>query len=382
MTIKNSKVLLKLFCLLVFIPFSGNSKAEGTSDSLKVKKIKRYIRPNIYYNSFTTPEKEIHNRLLKSYKFNQRNLGFYFPLFTNTWIQKDSVKVNTFHLLLAGNLQSSRPTFTGIDYQGQLIKITMALRAIYSKGKNVWFFNFSPFIAQDDKNIHDPTVRFSAGFLFNRTVSKNFSYRLGIERTYIFGNRLHLPVIGFRIGRMDRFNINIQLPRNVSLNFPMGRKVYFNIFARPNGGIYAISNPNNLFPNFGKQITFSRQDITTGFQLNIRASNSFSFFISSGITHNRKIFILDRVKDKGSKKIDIREAVSPGGFLSLGLNIQLGKAKQVYNNYVMYDVFNMNNLYTPGNPQNLSIPVNPEKYKAEEINKIKYKDIEDLMTEE
>lgn len=383
MTFKNSKVLLKMLCLFAFFPFPGNIKAEVEDDSLKIKKIKRYIRPNIYYNSFTTPEKEIHNKLLGSYKFKQRNLGFYFPLLTSTWIQKDSVKLNTFHLLLTGNLQSSRPSFNGmIDYQGRLIKITMGLRAIYSKGKNVWFFNVSPFIAQDYNNIKDPNVRFSGGFLFNRTVSKYFSYRLGIERTYIFGNRLHLPIIGVRIGALDKFNVNIQLPRNVSFNFPMGKKVYLNVFARPNGGIYTISNVDSLFPHFGKHITFARKDITTGFQLNIRAGNSVSFFISSGFTHNRKIYLLDRVKATGSKKTDIKQNVNPGGFLSLGINIQLGRSKQVYNNYVMYDVFNINNLYTPGNPQNLNIPVDPEKYKVEQINKIKYKDIEDLMIDE
>ena len=376
--------MLKLVCFTLFISFFGIVKAEITTDSIKVKKIKRYIRPSIYYNGFTTPEKDLGDSLFGAYRFKQRNIGFYTPLVTKTWIDEDSIKLNTFHLLLTGNIQSSRPYFSNINYEHRIYKITLGMRAIYSQGKNIWFFHFSPFIAQDDKTLDDPTYRFAGGFLFNRTVSNNFSYRLGVERTYTFGRKLYLPVIGFRFGQLDKFNVSILLPRNVSFNFPIGKKCYMNVYARPNGGIYTISNNDSLYASFGNKITFARKDITTGAQFNVRAGNSFSFFIATGFTHKRKIYFLDRTEPDGSNKADISIDVNPGIFVNLGFTIQLGKSKRVYNDHVLYDVFNINNIYGQGSnaTQNLDIPVDPKKYKTEQINKIKYKDIEDLIVDE
>ncbi|HSZ24921.1 MAG TPA: DUF6268 family outer membrane beta-barrel protein, partial [Cytophagaceae bacterium] len=226
------------------------------------------------------------------------------------------------------------------------------------------------------------TLRFTGGLVFNRTVSERFSYRIGFERNYLFGRRMQLPVIGFRIGRLDKLNLVVQFPRNISLNFPIGKRIYMSFYTSPNGGVYTINAIPGLFPHDNRSIIFTRNEITSGFQFNFRASNHFSFFISSGIVRNRRISFLDREKAVGSNKEDINKLVMQSSFLSFGINISFGRAKQVYNNHVLYDAFNMNNIYTPGSPQNQNIPSNPEKSKAESINRIKYKDIEDLVTEE
>ena len=111
--------------------------------------------------------------------------------------------------------------------------------------------------------------------VYNKTVSEKFSFRVGIIRTYLFGSGfetkrsrfgLHLPMVGFRLGRFDKAHLNVQLPRNISLEFPLSKskKIWASTFVKPFGGLYVLSNNDSLYNGLGSVILFGRYEFLTG----------------------------------------------------------------------------------------------------------------------
>lgn len=354
-----------------------------TESEKKKRPVRRYIRPCIYSNFYTTAKQSIPSAQLKSYKFSQANTGFYFPLYTSSWYRKDSISLANFHVLTTGNLLSASPRFSGLEKQHRLYKFSIGVRAIYNTGKkNIWFFTVSPFVSQDNYTISSPTSRLASVILFNRTVSKKFSYRIGVIKTFIFGNRYHLPIIGLRIGPLDGTYLSIQIPKNISLNFPINPKLTGSIFIKPLGGIYLFSNVNTNFYQGDSVFVFGRYEFLTGISTSYRINNDFSCFMSAGIANKRKInFAGDNFE--GTFKSFYRTDVAPTLFINMGLTIRLGKVIKVYNDINMYDVLDINNAFDPGDdndgPLNTDIPVLPKDNAA--IKKIQYKDVEDLISE-
>jgi hypothetical protein len=363
------------------------SEPSDTVNSMKEKKpVKRYIQPCLYFNSYGTPEQTIDNDRLKTYKFNQSNLGFYLPMFTKTWYKEDSISLANFHLLLTGNALTAQAQFSGIKGitgNHTLIKLSLGMRAIYNTGnKNIWFFNASPFVSQDDITISDPAVRIAAIALLNRTVSRTFSYRLGLIKTFSFGRSYELPIVGFRFGPLDGCYLTIQFPRNASFNFPMGKKFTASVFARVVGGLYNYSNRDNTFLINTPTVQFSRTEIQNGFQANYRPSSNFTFFSSMGLVYNRNIRFAYNTKTSGSREPIYSTLVQPTIFLNIGISARFGKAKKVYGNYQMYEVFNLNNSYEFQGLPNSEIPVPSHDEDLKTIKKIQYRDIQDLLFEE
>lgn len=353
--------------------------------SKKARPVRRYIRPTIFTNYYTTSKRDIvNNTKFVSYNFSQYNMGFYFPFYTNTWLRNDSSTLANIHLLATGSVLAAMPYFSGLEEQYMLYKGSVGVRAIYNTGrKNIWFFHISPFFSQDDNTISKPTGRFSSVFLYNRTVNKNFSYRLGMLKTFLFGDRYYLPVIGFRIGPLDGTYFSVQLPKHISLNFPIGKKLSTSIFIKPVGGLYTISNINTNFIDKGSIVQFGRKEFLNGFLLNYRVNNNISTYFSAGIANTRFISFAVSSGSTGYLESFFSKEIEPTAFFNLGLTIRFGKSIKSYNNINMYDVFDLNNQYDPSDenfgPQNDDIPRITEKDKI--IKNIQYKDVEDLISE-
>ncbi len=352
------------------------------SDNPK-KEIKRYIRPNIYYNYYSTPRQRFKRNMIESYGFRQSAIGGYLPIVTKSWYKKDEISIASFHLLAQGNFTSSRPY---IGYLGNrqhiLYKLSLGLTAIYATGnKNIWYGSFQPFISQDRYTIDRPTWRFAGIFLFNRTVNSHFSYRLGLLRTYMFGEsvRNNLPIIGFRIGRLDKVHLNIYLIRNIAVHFPIGKKCWGELFAKPVGGLYVFRNSDSLFATKGA-IQFGRYELLNGFNFTYRPNNSISLFASTGISYGKKVFLRD---NKNNDDLSFKAPISL--FINTGINIAIGKSKTIQNNTEIYDVFSMQNTWGGNNlngADNVNIPNSTGQSDIEKINRIKYNDVRDLLTDE
>lgn len=366
-------VILWLYSTVIAAAQEQRDKAE----------IKRFIRPNLYLNFYRTPQSNNTRNPAREYGFRQVNFGGYLPVFSNSWYKDDGISISSFHLLAQANFTTSKPYIAALkDNQHVLYKLSAGLTAIYATGnKNIWYMSVQPFISQDKYTIENPTWRMAGVFLFNRTVSTRFSYRVGLMRTYVFGEnfRNNLPVIGFRVGRLDKIHLNMYLVRNISLNFPIGKKTWLEAFIKPVGGLYLFSNSDSLFTSKGP-VQFGRYELINGINITYRPSNSVTLFLSTGISYGKKVFLKD---GKSDEQLNLKAA--PSIFINGGINIAFGKSKSVQNNMEMYDVFSMQNTWSGNNTNgaaNTNIPNSTSNTEIDKINKIKYMDVRDLLSDE
>ncbi|MBI2271299.1 MAG: hypothetical protein HYU69_13225 [Bacteroidetes bacterium] len=388
MRLRKIYICVILFLISPVISYGGQQPADSTSGRSNIKEIKRYIRPCIYLNNYHTPEKELLKRQVRSYTFKQSNVGFYAPLYTNTWYRKDGVTLSTLHLLTVGNFAMASPGFSGFRKRLEFYKLSLGLRTIYSTGKkSVWFFDMSPFLAEDNIpntiSNNKATWRYSSTIIYNRTVSKNFSYRIGFTKTYLFGEGFNLPIIGCRFGPLDGVHVSFFIPRNITLDFPMGKKFWGSIFVKPVGGRYNFFIPDTSFNRIGYTVQFGHREFLTGFLLDFRPNRNISMTFSTGLATKRYVALAEDINADGKGYEPFFTAiVKPCFFTSIGASIRFGQAKKVNNNYEMYDVLDINNMFDPGDnnmgPTNGNIPNDPNRVK---VNNIQYQDIKDLIEE-
>ena len=232
------------------------------------------------------------------------------PVVWSTWFRKDEVTISNFHLLLTGNFLAAQPYFSEFEKQHKIYKFGFGIRGVYNTGKkNIWFLSISPFAANDEYTINKPSGKLALVFVFNRTVSKNFSYRIGFLRTFVFGKRLGLPILGFRFGPLDRSYFSIQLPKNISYNFPIGKKINASVFVKPIGGAYSFKDNIRVLKNDSAEINFGRYEFLMGFSVNYRITGDFSIFAASGFSSRRELLLGDK-----------RMKISPTPFLNLGFS--------------------------------------------------------------
>jgi hypothetical protein len=358
----------------------------AANDSTNLKTVQHYIRPCIYFNHYGTPEKR--DNAKKQYRFAQNDLGFYVPLHTKTWYNKDSVSLSTFHLLGTADIIQYKPQLDFINESYKIGRLSAGIRIFYSNGKkSVLYFSFAPFVSQEFRYAHQTQGRFASALIYSRTVKRNFSYRIGFARTYTFGRALHLPILGIRLGQIDKKHLNIQFPRNVSFDFPIGKKVWGSVFSRAMGGIYNVVTQDTILSPIGTLATLRRFEMLNGFQFNIRTGPNFSFYISTGFATRRRLNFSfhDNNNDKIAQTNTI-EKIPNSLFLSFGFSIRFGKVKKTYNNATLYDVFDLQTINRGGfnerGTADNDIPTEIEKYNLNHLNNLKYKDIEDLVSQE
>jgi hypothetical protein len=388
---------------LIFVLVTGKLLASycppDTSKSKKPSGPKHYFMPTVFGSWYSTPERKLINAnatplekninaKLKTYSYSQSNTGFYVPLWTKDKFKGDSSTIANWHLLLTGNFQNARPVFGGVPTNHVFCKYSVGTRLMYNSGKrDVYFLDFSPFVSFDKAYDAKKQVRGASTFVWSHLFSEKFSVRLGYTRTFIFGDRHLLPLIGFRVGRLDKTYLSVQFPRNIFLNIPVVKKVSFNILAKPVGGVFDFKDVDSLYTGVNKNIIFGRRDICFGFGFDFHPSKYFSAFVQAGATSgNSSISFFSKESNTTNKVGEFKwfynQDMRRSSFITIGLTVRFGKAKAAYGNKNIYELMNLNSEIDPGD-NNLG-PNSSEITPANElkkINKIKYKDIEDLIND-
>ncbi|MEW6469257.1 MAG: hypothetical protein AB1458_10045 [Bacteroidota bacterium] len=374
-----------------FAGISGDSSGSGE----KHRPPRHYFSATIYSNYYYTPRRALGNNKLglTSYQFTQSSTGFYVPLITRDYHRSDSTVLPNLSILLVGNYQASTPVFGGLQSEHRLTKTTVGFRFFYNNGKkNIWFVNIGPLFTQDSRSRFDPVKHSTFLLVFNRTESEKFSWRLGFTKTFIFGNKFHLPVIGLRFGRLDGTYFSIQFPRNMSINFPMGRQFSGSVYWKPMGGLYDFANVDSiktsldttlLYNGRDSIVQFGRSEFIVGANITWSPSRFFSCFVSSGLTMANHISFASYQNNPNKFKTlkpFYFQSVRSSYFINAGITIRFGKVKKVYNNYTMYDMMDLNNTFDPGdNNDNIGNSDIPKPGDMNTIRKIQYKDVEDLL---
>jgi hypothetical protein len=371
------------FCVAMLLTTTELSADRG--DSVSIKKTKRYIRPCLYFNHYGTPQRRFEPN--KQYRFTQNNLGFYLPLYTNTWFNKDSVSLSSIQIVGTGEVMQYKPDIAFLKESYKIARLSAGVRLFYSNGnRSVFYVSVNPFVSREIPFTGNGPIRFALALIYSRTVSKAFSYRLGIIRSYTFGRPLPLPVVGIRIGALDKLHLNIQFPKNISLDLPIGRVVTASVFVRSMGGVFNVITQGDIVTTPGRRAQLRRYELLHGAQINVRAGKNISFYVSSGFATKRHItYVFKEEPVKSGNDIN-RHRIPASVFVSFGLSIRFGATKKIYNDRQMYDVMDLNTLKNTGlsdsGPADNDIPASPEKSKIDSAKKIKYKDVEDLIIDE
>lgn len=393
---RKSILFLVLFLLFSAAGFSHSGDSLTPAKDMLLlakpeKAPKHYIRSEAFFSRYGTGFRpmegnvQVLDQRLGSYSFQHYNFGFYAPLMTRAWFRNDSVSFANFHLLFTVNGNRAIPQFTGLD-DHQLYKFGMGLRGIYNTGKNwIWFFDASPYSVGDKYNVRQTREgRYSSILVGSWSNNPNFCLRFGITRTFLFGDRLHLPVLGLRFGKLDDKYISILFPRQITAAWVLNKTFTVSAFSKPFGGLYRFSNSDSLYVNTNQKVLqFGRWELTNGLRVDVNCGSSFSFFVSGGqSTNGRLAFASPDFKNNDRPFARLGTfyfaKVDPALFLNIGISARFGKAKRIAGDRRLYEVIDMNGTFDPGDnnagPGNTQIPA---KYREKE--KIKYRDMADLF---
>ncbi len=381
---KRNTLVLLVFGSFIFL-FPG-IKAQNAYDSLEVKLAKHYFNTVIVVDAYRKPEKNFKDtsdalsKRLKSYGIKQFSFSFLTPLFTKDKTIADGTIQNS-HILLTGNFLSLRPVFGGLN-EHNLIKFGIGMRYIYNTGKKgVWFVDLSPFVTRDiTYPSSKPYYRMASAIVYSHNVSDKFNWRVGAVKSFMWGNKFYWPFLGLRIGRLDKLNLSIQFPRSVTINIPLGSKVIFSLYSRPQGGMFNFSNADSLyFRKTAATFHFTRFEINTGLRFDVRFNSHFNFYLASGLSSRNNItFYSDNANKRraGSyNKYFYEKNVAPSLYFNFGLVLKFGKTRSYYNNRNLYDATDLNNTLNPNSNGNVQIPLTPKKKKSD----LNLKSIEDLI---
>ncbi len=359
-------------------------------DSLKVakpaKSARHYFKTIIYLDAYGTGQRSLSGKTfvsqkLKTYQVSQSVLGFNTPLFTKDIYKKDSTVISNFHLLLTGSYSVVTPKFEGIKTIHSLSKTSLGIRGIYNTGKkSIFYAEFTPFMTEDRGYTYTQRYRIASTLVYNYTLNEYFSFRVGYSRSFVFGNRLDLPYVGIRVGKLDGINLSIQFPRSVSFNVPIGKYVKTSLYTKPQGGMYSFANTDSIYYlNNDKSLNFGRYEFLGGMRVDVFPCQYFNFYLSSGLTTQNNIVLFSETYNKGNKgqlNSFYREKLNGSLFVNFGLVFKFGKVKSIYNNYNMYNAqdLNSNDPNSGVNVGNNQIPARERKIKGVKVN-----EVEDLI---
>lgn len=368
--------LARVLYLLIGFVFLNAKLLAFKDDSLKVKKqAKHYFHTLIYTDFYSTGKRDLSDinfvgKKLKSYQVNQSVLGFNVPLFTKDFHSKDSSVISNFHLLLTGSYSAVTPKFSGIAKDHHLSRTSLGVRAIYNMGRrSILYAEFSPFVTQDNGYSYTKRTRIASALIYNFTVNKYFSFRLGYARSFTFGNRFNLPYVGIRVGKLDGVNFSVQFPRSISFNVPIGKYVKTSLYTKPQGGMYSFANSDSIYYlNNDKSLNFGRYEFLGGARIDILPSRFFSFYLSSGLTTQNTINFYSETFNKRNKQqlnSFYKEKIDGSLFVNFGLVFKFGKVKSTFNNYNMYNAMDLNSTDIGNNVNtgNNQIPAKEKKIK-------------------
>lgn len=369
--------ILKQGLILFLSLHSGFVFSEETGN----KAPRRYFRPAVYSNAFMTPASPVtlDGAPTGNFKYTHFNAGYLVPLYTESWITDKGNYNGNFHVLSGANYLRAYPSYSEFSANYPLFKFSWNIRFIYNTGrKSIWFASLSPFISQDDQTFGKPELRYAAALVYNRTVSKNFSYRLGAYRSYILGGRIiYFPVVGLRIGPLDGTWFSFQFPKYASFNFQMGPKFRGSIFAKPSGTIFNYSD----FAGKSDVVKFRRYELLVGYLIQFRMNSHVQLHMGSGWATNRFISFSDNKGNTGNDLFQNQMNAASSLFITGGITIRFGKSISIANDINMFDVFDLNNTFDIGSSGDAS-PDAEMQGKERPSQTIQYRDIQDLISEE
>lgn len=365
-----------IFCIILSFVFFA-TKLSAFKDSLKTVKVpKHYFHKTFYIDSYSLGKIDLDTlnpiaKKLGTYQARQTTFGFNIPLATKNFYNKDSTRISNLHFLLTGSYNRVNLSLGDMKTH-YLVKSSLGFRTMFNNGKkSIFFMEIAPFVTKDIGHPRARTYRLATTLLYDCSVSSNFSFRVGVTRTFLWGNRYVLPYIGLRVGRLDKVNFSVQFPRSISFNVPIGKYIRTCLYTKPMGGLYSYANTDSLTIGDSlrnDKLFFGRSEFLTGLRIDVLPSRKFNFYISSGFATNNQIAFFPTSKPKNDLSLYssyYAEKIKSTIFVNFGFVIRFGKTRSFYNSQQMYNAMDLNNSTGVGDnnvrPGNGNIPAPAKK---------------------
>lgn len=363
--------------------------AFSQKDSISVKVPKHYFNTILLWDYYQKPKVNLNgtdyvSEKIKSYQIQQSIFTFNIPIFTKDILKKDSSLAN-FNLLLTGYFLNFNPNFEGLQEKHILVKNGLGIRLVYNNGRrSIFFADFSPFVTKDKGYDETRVARMASLLLWSWSVSEKFNFRLGLTKSFMWGNRYYLPFIGFRIGRLDKINFSFQFPRIISFNFPIRNKFQLSWFTKPMGGLFSISNKDTLYPAFfdkNKTVYLGRYEFLSGIRIDFKPLKYLGIYFSIGRTINNYLALYSLQFNKNqqfSYGHFFQNQPGRSSFINFGIVAYLGKTKSYYQRKNIDEQIQLNNQMGVGD-ENLQVFQPTDNYSKQKKFKADNQEISDLI---
>lgn len=357
---------------------------------MPLKVPKHYFKTIVLWDYYQKPQVDLNennyiSQKIKSYQIQQSTFAFNIPVYTEDYINKDS-SVSNFNLLFTGYFLRYDPNFSGLPDRHILSKNGLGIRIIYNNGKrSIFFADFSPFSTFDkiDKT-NTRVIRMASLLLWNFSISPQWNIRIGLTKSFMWGNRYYLPFVGLRIGNINKVNFSIQFPRIISFNVPVGNWLQLSLFTKPQGGLFSLSNKDTLYPLFyqkNKVVYLGRYEFLSGLRIDVHPFKFLGIYIAAGQTINNYLALYSLQFNKNrtfsyGHFFESRPGKTP--FINFGIVGYFGKTKSYYQRKQIDEQIHLNNQIGVGD-ENLQVFQPTDNYSNKKKFKVSNEELSDLI---
>jgi hypothetical protein len=236
-----NKAFLRFNILLFFAVFFLFSFCNANAQS------KNYLGDNltVSINSQSISKLKFNDSTTDS-KYNFRNtkflIGYKHSLYSSFTQKEGVLKYSQINVL--PSLQISKVNFGHENLNRTLVNLKIGLSGIFhTSAKNTFLVAANAFANEDEYTLPDATFRFSGMMMYMRKVNTKFSYKTGLTLTYLFGEPLFLPVLGFKYKTSEKSMLNVTLPFVINWKKQTKvQKLFYGFTIKPSGGINQYQN--------------------------------------------------------------------------------------------------------------------------------------------
>lgn len=230
-----SQLLNKAFLFAVILVFSSQIIYCQTNN---------FLKNNFTFSINTQSLSNIkgNDSAINNFRFSNVLVAYKHGIYSKSSYTNSNIKLT--HITLSPSLRIGNATFFKNNLNRVLVNFRLGLNGLFiTSNKNSFLVNTSVFANEDEFTFQDALMRYSGIFIYNRKVNQKFSYNIGTTFTYLFGEPLLLPVLGFSLKTSSNSHLNAILPLNINWrkNSKINKLSYgFSLGA--NGGINRFQN--------------------------------------------------------------------------------------------------------------------------------------------
>jgi len=200
---------------------------------------------------------------------------------------------------------------------------------LLSGKKNIWISSLGINLIGDTRHPAGSIILPNGSLLFMRRVNPKWSYTVGVGYSFLFGQGLGLPLLGFRYRPDRKKQLSVVLPYSITYRIRHNTRLTSQFQLKPAGGFgiwYSsdYSKENTIKPTF-----FRRRAFSAGYVGLYPISDRWQLRFGLSLLVRRKIWISDERRGAYQSQENFYAAsVKNGLMIEMGIRFTPGKKKK------------------------------------------------------